>query len=401
MNTRFKKSYVAALLCVASLTANAGGWDAPAVNATIAAAKAAMMKFVTDSSALVTSLVEATGLQKIMAIGQATSAITETQKATMEANAAVADAAAKAKHAKAQDLYVQEEVLKQASALRGAPCEEVSSVAGYRVAYAANATKAAAANFSSGMLASRMKVVSQQADLENLAKVYKNKYCADDQSGNCSPVAIAMQNADIKASTVFSGAASSGGLTSTSYTPTQIEAAKDYVSNLIKPIGDPALDVNASNTPQGRAYEQMRREDMARISLAQLPWAQYIARRDPSSMPTGISDVAKGVLASLDPSVKARAASATELSYQNLMDIEVQRRYANLQWYKDVGNLSDQTIILKEIVTMKALSIKQRQDHIQMMDQLIATAATMYHERSEATNGQRLAKQRAAAVAAR
>lgn len=399
MNFKLKKSYVAVVLAVATVSANAGGWDAPAVNATIAAAKAAMMKFVTDSSALITSLVESTGLQKLMAMGQATQAITETQKAAMEANAAVADAAAKAKHAKAQDLAVQEETMQQASALRGAPCEEVSSVQGYRVSYAANATKAAAAGIGSDLLKKRMGSISQQSDLENLSKTYRQKYCSD--SAICAPVSVAYQDADVKASSVFVGAGSNGSLLSSTYSGSQIEAAKDYVSNLIKPIGEPALEPGASATPQGKAYEQLRRADMARVSLAQLPWAQYIARRDPSAMPTGISDVSKGVLASLDPSVKASIPSGSELSYQNLMDIESQRRYANLQWYRDVGQLSDQSAILKELVTMKALSIKQRQDHIQMMDQLIATVATMYHERSEATNGDRLARQRAAAISSR
>lgn len=404
---KFKLHATAAAVVLSLYSVNSYAWFAvtnPAVSGWMAATKTAVTNAVSSGNAAIASMIQATGLKEVMAIGQQTSAITETAKAGMEANAAIADAAAKVDHAQQQQLRVAQETLKQASALRGAPCEEVTASASARVTVAAGAVGVATAAFNDSAIKKKLSSISPQADLETASKRHKEKYCGPLSQGCDAGLATPeMQYADMKAESVFFGAGAVAGGNTDSFTPEQVQAAKDYVANLIKPVSDPALPSDAENTPQGKAYAQMRRSNMARISLAQLPWMQMIAKKDPSQLPAGISDVAKGAVSVFDPgkllNPKAAAmAKKGELSYQSMMTTEVDRRYANADWYEQIKLASDPAMLLKEVAYMNSLEIAQRHEQLKQLEELTMIVSALYHEQSESTNSPKLDAQRAAAI---
>lgn len=407
IKSKFKMHATAAAVVLSLYSVNSYAWFAvtnPTVSGWMAATKTAVTNAVASGNAAIASMIQATGLKEIMAIGEQATAINETTKASMEANAAIADAAAKVDHAQQQQLYATKEMLKQASALRGAPCEEVTASGSTRVAVAGGVVSAATAKFGDASIKTKMASISPQADLERSRNNHEAKYCGPlDPVCDQGVAAPEMQYADVKAESVFFGAGAIAGSNTSSFTPEQVQAAKDYVSNLIKPVSEPSLGADSEKTPQGKAYAQMRRADMARVSLAQLPWMQMIAKKDPTQLPAGISDVAKGAVSVFDPGklVNPKAAAMAkkgELSYQSMMDTEVDRRYANSDWYESIKLASDPSILLKEMAYMNSLEIAQRHEQLRQMEQLTMIISALYQEQSEATNSPKLAAQRAAAI---
>ncbi len=402
---KFRLSNIAAAAVVtASVMAPVNSWAVAAYvtnmwQATTAISSAASSivgsQSATASAELAAKTAQTTAL--VTAIGQAASALDAQIKNSINAQAANTDAAFKMAWAQKEENDKTAFKMNNYAKLVGAPCEVVTSVAAAKVSAAGRKVSAGAAIAGGNSVQRDLTSLSPQADLERRLKEHKNVYCDPSTSQNCGGGASPkLRNADVKAESLFMGAGAAIGGEVATFDAEQVKAANDYIDNLIKPIKEPALDAETENTPAGRAYVAMKNADAARSSLARMPLQMLVAKKDPANTPKGLSAALKAIWKT-DPGVTIPAG---EISFQQMMDIEAEKRYGNKDWYKSMSDASD-VQLLKEMAYMQAQEIYQRHQQIKQMDQLLGIVATMYHEQSEATNGPKLAAQRDAAIKSR
>jgi hypothetical protein len=151
---------------------------------------------------------------------------------------------------------------------------------------------------------------------------------------------------DVKADSLFSGAkANANDPDSYTYTRKQVEAAQTYIANSTTPLAVRGLLKSEANTQQGVEYYAMALQARAKMSLANKGAYDALARRVPVPEAKAIVEaIKKG-----NPTAAAYYARLPHLktegiSFLDLMDAEVGRRYRNPQWLADMSAASPQAV---------------------------------------------------------
>lgn len=201
--------------------------------------------------------------------------------------------------------------------------------------------------------------------------------CRNAQFGAANSVGY--ENADITADTVFDGPQSNldqpvrrrtVDLDGNSKERTAVEA---FVRNVESPLNFRSLDKGELSTQQGRRYMALKDMYDARISLAGRPLRRHIAS---ISANTATLPMVKQMLES--PTASAFVTQQLDrnfpawrtkgISQDELMTLEVDRRYRNLEWYKYLVANRDEVPL--EQVQLSALIAVQNQQIIQELREL-------------------------------
>jgi hypothetical protein len=371
---------------------------AATINASIASASAAISGSVNTQGTTINTQMQTNSQMIQQAIGAAATRIEGQVKAGYNSNidmlATVTDTQNNQNNYREKMRFVAE----RASMLRGAPCEEVTAVAASAIGQASRGAAGGGASIARDAVTRMTSSISPQADASRKTDLHNQKYCAAGDKACGSPVDAAYQNADLTAATLFTGAAADKKV-HLSYDAKQVEASKDYVNNLFKPIATPRLDPETEKTPQGRAYLALHRSETAKVSLARKAADDAAAEADPSNAkingkPLGavLKELWKSQGFASDTPV------ANEISFREMEEIEATRRYASKTWYASIAGTSDTAALLKEMAYMQALEIKQRHDQTKVLKQLALLNSGIYHELVEMNGGPKLAAQRDAAI---
>lgn len=188
-------------------------------------------------------------------------------------------------------------------------------------------------------------------------------------------------NSDIKAATLFKGALRPNEPVRTKLTINPDDREPEWYSlqalrrNLFSPIELRALSSGELQTNPGKQYMALRDSYEARVSLASAPLQNFIENRSANAANAGMVDQllntpvhASYVTAYIDAN-KLTNWRARGISNDEAMQLEVERRYMNLDWHRSIASQPGDPIS-KEMIVMAA------QDKV-MMWRLIQHVAQM------------------------
>jgi hypothetical protein len=369
-----------------------------ALTGSVGASSTAIVGSVNAQGSAISAQMASNSLTMQNAIGSATTRIEGQVKAGYQSNIDMLSTMTDTQNNQNNYREKMKFIAERASALRGAPCEDVSAVAASAMGKAARGAAGGGASLSRDAVTRMTSSISPQADASRKTDLHNQKYCAAGDKACGSPVDQAYQNADLTAASLFTGAAADKSVHLT-YDEKQVEAAKDYVNNLFKPIATPRLDPETEKTPQGRAYLALHRSETAKVSLARKAADDLAAEADPKNAKMNgkpLGAVLKELWAS--QGFVSSTPVSNEISFREMAEIEATRRYASKKWYADIAKQSDPAPLLKEIAYMQALEINQRHEQTKVMKALLAVNSGVYHELVEMNGGPKLAAQRDAAI---
>lgn len=160
-----------------------------------------------------------------------------------------------------------------------------------------------------------------------------------------------LPNADILANSLLAGASLKGGVENLTFSPAQMKAATDFISNAVDVSPPQDISDSAANTVEGRRFRMLLRAEKARMSMAFKSFADALAYRTP--------------IPDFDGGMK----KATPISYQEFLTNEVRRRYNNPTWYAQVAGASP-TNLQREDLYMKALDIHLRMEDSRRLEKI-------------------------------
>ena len=136
------------------------------------------------------------------------------------------------------------------------------------------------------------------------------------------------------------------------------EAISAYVRNINSPVQLRDLQAGELGTDEGRRYTALKDSYEARMSLAESPIRHHIGNHAPSKALIGIVDtVSKSDPFVLDYMRKSIADWRNKgLSVNELMNLEVQRRYYNRDWHERIDTFQEDREILLEQTRLMAFN---------------------------------------------
>lgn len=179
-------------------------------------------------------------------------------------------------------------------------------------------------------------------------------------------------DADIKAETLFRGAARAGEAPRKKLTIQADDKQPEYFSlaalrrNLFQPLQLRALTAAELQSGPGRQYTSMKDAYQARASIASHPFESFVERRLENKATIGAVDQM------LNSPVDAgyvqnylQANGLTEwrtrgISPDELENLEVERRYMNIDWHKNLASQPGDPV-MKELAVMKAYELVMMQ----------------------------------------
>lgn len=170
-----------------------------------------------------------------------------------------------------------------------------------------------------------------------------------------------MPNADILADSLLAGAKRPGAVESKTFTKAQIEAAQDYIANIVDVSPPPDIPDSAANSVEGRRFRMLLRAEKARMGLAFKSFGDALAFRTP--IPGFNSGAELGI-----------AGSTGDISYAEFLTNEIRRRYNNPQWYAQVAGATPANLN-RESVFMQALDLhvlSERNRRLEKLELLLA-----------------------------
>lgn len=183
----------------------------------------------------------------------------------------------------------------------------------------------------------------------------QGQYCTADESAGagtkiyCTSVG-SLPNADVDPETVFrgAGAAKTGNVTRT-FNDDQMTALQAYIRNFGggSSLGA-ALTAKQAQSPFGPQYLGMQKELEQLVLLAKEPLAQAGARSTPQSATLTLMNTIMADAPGSKAFYTARAAAAggypKGMSWSDLLDIDVMRRYGNGDWYQGMSTAAPEAV---------------------------------------------------------
>lgn len=266
-----------------------------------------------------------------------------------------------------------------------------SVIGGAQSAAGASAIQMAQASGASDLVSK-----SQAGDAQSMVTQHLTSYCGPEdvqQQRGCG--LSSLPNADITATSLLTGATNPANpKQSFTYTDQQMQAAKDYMNNSINPIKSPVIDPQLEKTPQGRAYIAMQYAEQAKLSLPQTVMSEILGMRQKVA---GLGTMAKRIWSTIAPSYAANVGS--DISYLEMLKLDVDRRYSNPDWYVQMAGASPEAVS-REQAYMQALQIHLAFETFQQNERIEALLAQMVSDQAKRTMEPQLAAQRAAATKA-
>ena len=363
-----KKKYIAAVtlslgIVLASSPAHAGPFDM-------------LMGAITSMTTSISSTVAntMTGLKDVLVDSNA-----KNTKAQMAHKEALEDAKMEADAYRRHQLTVN-------------PCETLAASA-----YAVSARQASRAKASS--LQSEFSAYNQLTRVPGEAAMaaldrHSKSYCGEisQRLGVCTKNS-GFPDADIQIGTVLSGAGMPGKGDDLVFTPEQVTAAKAYIATTVNPLPTQQVSKDTLSISGGQAYASMKLTEESRLSVMNAPFSDAVAWRSPVTVNgQAFGDIIlsiwenMGGLAIISPDVYANLKkNKGQASYLLFQQTEVDRRYANPDWYMKVANISNSEQLQQEMLFMDALELSlfmemlKRQEKIEL---LLATIGAIQHEDS-------------------
>jgi hypothetical protein len=155
---------------------------------------------------------------------------------------------------------------------------------------------------------------------------------------------------DVRPESLFSGAKTTPNDTDAlTYTPVQVDAARAYINNATALLNARGLAKQDVETRAGMEYLAMALGANARINLANKSMFDALARRVPMPQTSQTTALINQIIAA-NPN-RSPAAQAyynrlltTGISFLDLMDAEVDRRYRNPTWYANMAGASPEAV---------------------------------------------------------
>jgi hypothetical protein len=189
---------------------------------------------------------------------------------------------------------------------------------------------------------------------------------ACENSGTSPRVSIAVEeDADIKPETLFRGAARAGEVPRKKLTIEANDQKPEFYAlaalhrNLFQPLQLRALSSSELQTAPGRQYTTMRDAYEARSSMASHPFDSFVQRRMENKATIGaIDQMLNSPVDATFVQNYLQANGLTEwrsrgISPDELENLEVERRYMNLEWHKNLASQPGDPV-QKEMAVMKA-----------------------------------------------
>lgn len=189
----------------------------------------------------------------------------------------------------------------------------------------------------------------------------------------------AMQNADILASSLLAGAGNGGEPKPRDYTLSQQQmyAAQAYIANITTTNALPALlSRSQMESDEGKKYLAMMRAEAAQLSLPFYSFANALSELLPiqglgQRMGNAWRESAGRILGRTDQ-------LPDDISPAHFKNAEVERRFANPQWYVDISSASP-AAVQREQAFMQALMIKQQADMADALKRIELLMAQVAH----------------------
>lgn len=215
--------------------------------------------------------------------------------------------------------------------------------------------------------------VNTAADVNQMLATHQAKYCSaqDAALGRCTAAADDMQNADVRADTLYSH---------TSLSPDQITAAQQLHNNIINPIPTQSLPKGLESSAAGKLFVAGQYMEQASLSVASNSLNQAIGVRTPVQ---GL-----GTAAQMD---------TPDISEMGLMEAQVIGRFESPAWYAMVAGMSQENL-LREMNKQQALKLWMDLKAYKQQERIegnLATLVALAVRRDAAVN---LKEARAAAV---
>jgi len=210
-----------------------------------------------------------------------------------------------------------------------------------------------------------------------------NKYCAKGDP-TCTPDKAylnkkaapgappgSLEDADKNVKTLLSGAGNDG-VDILTYTPEQVDAALAFITNVKEGSLTPRrLNQSESETPAGRIYNAKLIEYDAIKSASSYSLDSILASRMPAPsselwvkymMQSANGDSGEKIKDMLSK-IKSHTGS-DKISPADILRVEILRRSANPQWMLDIQKASSDTMLLRELVIMQALSLQMQYEKL-------------------------------------
>lgn len=196
-------------------------------------------------------------------------------------------------------------------------------------------------------------------------------YCTQDEvtgagTGLYCQAEGALPNADVDPETLFrgAGATKTGNVTRT-FNAKQMDAVHAYLRNIGggSPLG-PALTAKQARSAFGPQYYGLQKELEQLVLLAKEPMAESVALSTPQKITKNLMDTILASAPGAKDFYKKRAAAAggypDGMSWMDLMDIDVARRYSNGDWYTEMAKATP------EAVTKETMFIQAQANYLAM-----------------------------------
>jgi len=178
-----------------------------------------------------------------------------------------------------------------------------------------------------------------------------------------------MVNSDTEAATLFTGAGDNTQAShqaALTYTTQQIQAAQDFIHNGTQ-SGDtpPKLSGGNATTDSGRQYEGLRLAYEARTGIAQSVLDDILASRTPLPGSSNVLDAINSTALDGSPGVgtwlqnriaKIKSEASGGISDAALLNLSVEKRYSNPDWYKEVNETTGDGLIKELLYSVATLT---------------------------------------------
>lgn len=163
-------------------------------------------------------------------------------------------------------------------------------------------------------------------------------------------------SADVMGQTLLNGAGKPGKASDHTFTPGQIAAAQRFIMNAVNLAPLPALSTSQEKTEAGRRYVAMSRAELAKAGIAQQSFVDALAWKTPvDGLPAKVGSIWQSMSKAITPT----GTLTNDLSAEGFLVGEVERRYANPQWYASVAAASP-AALQREALFMHALDLRMR-----------------------------------------
>lgn len=196
-------------------------------------------------------------------------------------------------------------------------------------------------------------------------------------------------NGDVSTDTLLNGAGKPGKVTDYTFNQAQVEAATRYLLNATNVTPLPSLTEKQSGTEEARRYIAMQRIEQARAGVFYKSFADALAWREPVP---GLAEKTGAMWRAMSKVVAPNGQLPDgNISTLGFLAGEVQRRYANPNWYVAIARASP-AAVMREQTFMQALDMQLRLVQMQQMEQigLVLAQSGMNQLQSSTTRNQAL-----------